>query len=50
MGAEIISETGDDITFSGGQSLQSGTRNFFSGLHSTLELFLAGHDVKFGFR
>src|SRR6266849_4222615 len=50
VGAEIISESGNDVTFAGGQSFQPGVRNFFGGLGVSKELFLAGHGMEFGFR
>src|SRR6266481_772860 len=45
VGAEIISESGNDVTFAGGQSFQPGMRNFFGGLGVSKEFFLAGHGM-----
>jgi len=49
MGAEIISEPGNDVALAGGQSFQSRARNFFGGLGFAHKLFLAGNSVEFGF-
>src|SRR5712664_3235029 len=50
VGAEVISEAGNHITFAGGQRFQSRARDFFRGLGVSKEFFLAGHGMEFGLR
>jgi len=49
VGAEIISEAGNDVALARREGFQTGVRYFFSGLRFANKLILSRDDVKFGF-